>query len=53
MENILLLTAVVIVFTTTVLLVVCIMHCGIRIITRPEIVDKRKNEESDKIILFS
>jgi len=53
MENILLLTAVVIVFTTTVLLVVCIMHCGIRIITRPEIVDKNDDEKSDKIILFS
>lgn len=53
MENILLLTAVVVVFTITVLLVVCIMHCGIRILSKPEIVDERKNEKSDKIILFS
>lgn len=53
MENILLLTAVVMVFSLAVLLVVCMIYCVIIIMTRPKIVDERKNEKSDKIILFS
>lgn len=53
MENFLFVIGVVMVLSIILLLVICIMHCGIRIMTRPKIVDKRKNEESDKIILFS
>lgn len=53
MENFLLVTAVVMVFSLAVLLVVCMIYCIIRIMTRPKIVDKNDDEKSDKIILFS
>ena len=53
MKNFLLVTAVVLVFSLAVLLVVCMIYCVIIIMTRPKIVDERKNEESNKIILFS